>query len=210
MYPGRGNPMGSVPNPIGSGDPMRGQYHVHQHQYHQQPQQQSQFHQQQHHHHHQLLQGQAGHRHGQHVHSHSRHPHAHERSASRDERREGSSHHHGNLPTAFAMATGGETPYGVLQPQQHGGFVMGTDLRTTMPTSGGWYHEQPEVPQVQSVMTSLESVSQPDESTVPKDSGTKADTDRELVPYKFGLSHYQCTHFQIGILVLQRVMCLVR
>ena len=70
------------------------------------------------------------------------------------------------------MATGGETPYGVLQPQQHGGFVMGTDLRTTTPTSGGWYHEQPEVPQVQSVMTSsLESVPPQDENTVPKDSG---------------------------------------
>jgi hypothetical protein len=174
----------------------RGQYHVHQqHQYHQQPpqqQQQSQFHQQQqhhhhHHHHHQLLQGQgqAGPAHrnhgGQYAHSHSRHSHTHERSAgSRDAERRDSSdhhhHHHGSLPGAFTMATGGETPYGVLQPQQHvGGFVMGTDLRTpTPPTSGGWYHEQqPEVPQVQSVKTSsLESpVPRSEESTVPKDSG---------------------------------------
>ena len=192
MYPGHGNPpMGSMPNPIGSGDPVssRGQYHVHQqHQYHQQPQQQSQFHQQHHHHHHhhhQLVQGQgqAGHvhRHGQHVHSHGRHSHAHDRSAAgnRDERREGSSHHHhhSSLPAPFTMATGGETPYGVLQPQQHvGGFVMGTDLRTTAtpPTSSGWYHEQPEVPQVQSTMTSsLESPvpRQEEKSTVPKDSG---------------------------------------
>ena len=204
------NPIGGS-----GGDPTRGQYHVHQqHQYHhQQPpqheQQQSQFHHQQqqhhhhqHHHHHQLLQGQgqAGHghvhRHGHHVHSHSsRHPHGdpHERSASgssRDERRESSSHHphqqHGvNLPPGFAMATGGETPYGMLQPQQHGGFVMGTDLRTTTttttPTSGGWYHKQPEVPQVQTVMTSLESVPEREESTVPKDSGMKVNADCKLV-----------------------------
>ena len=175
----------------------RGQYHVHQQhqQYHQQPPQQSQFHQQQHHHHHhhhhhhQLLQeqgqgqGQGGHvhRHGQHVHSHSRHSHAHERSASNRDERRGSSghhhHHHGSLPAPFTVATGGETPYRVLQPQQHvGGFVMGTDLQTaaTPPTSSGWYHEQPEVPQVQSTMTSsLESPvpRQEEKSAVPKDSG---------------------------------------
>ena len=48
---------------------------------------------------------------------------------------------------------------------------MGTDLRTSMPTSGGWYHEQSELQQqVQSVMTSLESAPQP-ENTTPKDSG---------------------------------------
>ena len=182
MYPGHGNPMGSMPNPS-TGDMMRGQYHVHQqhqHQYHQPPpqQQQSQYHQQQQHHHHphQLLPGQTVHGHvsghGQHVHGHSsRHPHGHAHERHRDDRRE-ASHRHG-INLGFAMATEGESPYGGVQQQMHGGFVMGTDLRTTTPTSGGWYHEQPGI-QVQPVMMTSSVVNVPHaqpESTTPKDPG---------------------------------------
>lgn len=179
---------------------MRGQYRAHQ-----QPQQQHHYHQQQsqyHHQHYQLLAGQqtdygrvsAGH--GRHVHSHSRHSHSHSHSHGRDDWKEGS-HHHDSLP-AFAMATGGESPYdSVLQLPQHGGFVMGTDLRTTAPTSGagGWYHEQPEVP-IQPVMTSAPSAPQP-ETTVPRDSGEKV---KLLVTYPVRLGHYQVLLFFLAVM----------
>ena len=115
------------------------------------------------------------------------------------------------------MATGGESPYGVLQPQHHGGFVMGTDLRTAMPTSGGgggWYHEQPELQQqIQSVMTSLENVPQP-ENTVPKDSGRSDNILLFAVMIKLLYCTILFPYFVMVVMInsspLQRVMCLVR
>ena len=178
MYPGHGNPMGSMPNPMGGGNAMRGQHHVHHHQqqHHQQ--------QQQHHHHHQAHHHHQGHHHHHHQglsrqasggggqgHTHSRHSSHHERLGSHGEpeRRHVVSSSHSNP----SLVIGGDIPY-MTHPQdtQHGvvmgggGFVMGTDLHTS-PSTSGWFHDQP-VMQAQPVMP---AVSTPQTEAVPKDSG---------------------------------------
>lgn len=163
MYPGRSNPVGSMPNPMagglapgGAGEAMRGQYHVHQKHHH-------------HHHHHQMLRGQAstGSLQG---HIHSKHSSHHDRLGRGNERRHVVSSH-----SSPSLAIGGETPY-MSHPQDTaihgapvgGGFVMGTDLHTSTSTAS-WYHDQP-VTQVQPVTLAV-STPQAQTETIPKDSG---------------------------------------
>ena len=179
MYPGHGNPMGSMPNPMRGGNAMRGQHHVHQQQQQQQQQQHQHHHHHQahhhhqghHHHHHQGLSRQASGGGGQGHTAHSRHSSHHERLGSHGEleRRHVVSSSH----SSPSLVIGGDIPY-MTHPQdtQHGavmgggGFVMGTDLHTS-PSTSGWYRDQP-VMQAQPVMP---AISTPQVETVPKDSG---------------------------------------